>query len=480
MSIGDLFYWLFLLYVVLIISVMILERRKTSTTIAWLLILVTLPYVGFVFYLFFGRDVSRRKVFRVKENEKKEIRRLAGRQLQSLDTGGLTFHDVVSSEYQGLIRMNLKQSNAIFSQDNTVEIITDGKVKFDRLFESIRQARHHIHLEYYIFRNDALGHRLLELLEEKARDGVQVRILIDGVGNKFPSSRLEEARASGVEVAIFFPNRILPYLELLLNHRNHRKIVVIDGEHAYIGGFNIGEEYLGANSRMGYWRDTHLRVTGSAVFDIQSRFILDWRVSSGRDISGDSAFFPETPGTGQVAMQLVASGPENSLEQIKYGFIEMINQASESVDIQTPYFVPDDSLLEAVKIALLRGVRVRIMIPNKPDHIFVYWATYSYIGDLLPFGLEAYTYENGFLHAKTMVVDGKVLTCGTANFDIRSFRLNFEANSFIYNQETAGQYVRIFEEDIMLSRRITLEDYRNRPLAVRMKEPVARLLSPLL
>lgn len=471
---------MFLLYVVLIVSVMILERRKTSTTIAWLLILVTLPYMGFVLYLFFGRDISRRRVFRVKENEKKEIRRLAGRQFQELERGELPFNEVVSEEFRGLIRMNLKLSHAIYSQDNTVDIFTDGRKKFDRLFDSVRQAKKHIHVEYYIFRNDGLGRRLLELLEEKARDGVEVRVLIDGVGNKFPGSRLEEARKSGVEVATFFPNKVLPYLELLVNHRNHRKIVVIDGEEAYIGGFNVGEEYLGSNSRMGYWRDTHLRVTGSAVYDIQSRFILDWRLSSGRDISGNPDYFPDQPGTGQVAMQLVASGPENSLEQIKYGFIEMINQASESIDIQTPYFVPDDSLLEAVKIALLRGVRVRIMIPNKPDHIFVYWATYSYIGDLLPFGLEAYTYENGFLHAKTMVADRKVLTCGTANFDIRSFRLNFEANSFIYNQETAGQYTRLFEEDMTLSRQITLEDYQNRPFSVRLKEPVARLLSPLL
>lgn len=478
MNLGDVISVLFILYVTLIVVVMVLERRKASTTIAWLLILLFLPYAGFVLYLFFGRDISKKSVFRRRDEALAAFRSLPEEQIRLLlgrNGNGETEED----EFDGLIQMNMKMAGAAFTRDNLVEILTDGQEKFRRLSDSIRQAVSHVHLEYYIFREDTLGNALMELLEETAARGVQVRLLIDGVGNRISRKRLDRLRAAGVSVAIFFPNRFLPYIELLVNHRNHRKVAVIDGQEGYTGGFNVGDDYLG-DGPMGYWRDTHLLIRGSAVADLQAHFAEDWFLASGEDLSSRQELFPVPAPAGDAGLQVVASGPESPQEQIKYAFLEMISSARECICIQTPYFIPDDPVFEAIKIALFRGVRVRIMVPNKPDHMFVYWATYSYLGDLLPYGLEAYTYENGFLHAKTMVVDNRVFTCGTTNFDIRSFKLNFEVNVFSYSQEVAGQYMRIFEEDVRLSRQLTWEDYRMRPWPVRIKEPVARLLSPLL
>lgn len=230
-----------------------------------------------------------------------------------------------------------------------------------------------------------------------------------------------------------FPSRLRP-INLRLNYRNHRKLVIIDGETGYVGGFNVGDEYLGLNPKFGYWRDTHLRLQGTAVHAIQTRFILDWnQASHHHTLTYVPNHFPECEPKGNVGMQIVTSGPDSEWEQIKNGYIKMISTAKRSILIQTPYFIPDSSLLDALRIACLSGIDVKIMIPNKPDHAFVYWATLSYIGDLLKAGASVYIYDNGFIHAKTIVVDDETASVGTANIDVRSFRLNFEVNAFIYD-----------------------------------------------
>jgi cardiolipin synthase len=254
----------------------------------------------------------------------------------------------------------------------------------------------------------------------------------------------------------------------------------MDGKIGYIGGFNIGDEYLGLVKKFGYWRDTHLKIKGKAVYAMQTRFILDWNQASDEEIHYEQRFFPEVQYMGDTDVQIVSSGPDSEWEQIKNGYLKMINSAKRYIYMQTPYFIPDDSVIDALKIACLSGVDVRIMIPNKPDHMFVYWATFSNIGMLLKSGAKVYIYENGFIHAKMLVVDGKIATVGTANIDVRSFRLNFEVNAFLYNQILAQKLEDIFIDDMLHSRELTFEAYRERPLNIRFKESISRLLSPIL
>ena len=263
-----------------------------------------------------------------------------------------------------------------------------------------------------------------------------------------------------------------------MNYRNHRKIAVIDGTTGFIGGYNIGEEYLGKGP-LGYWRDAAIKIQGTGVISLQLRFFMDWNYAARDHLAYDLIYFPETKGPGNCPLQTVSSGPDARWSQIKEGYLKMILTATESVYIQTPYFIPDDSISDALRIASLSGVDVRIMIPCKPDHPFVYWATLSFIGDLLDSGVRAFTYDNGFIHAKTIVVDGIAASVGSANFDIRSFRLNFEANAFFYDPEYGGQMKRAFLDDLPKCTEITLENYMHRSRWIKAKESVSRLFSPL-
>src|SRR5690625_3320510 len=287
--------------------------------------------------------------------------------------------------------------------------------------------------------------------------------------------RIEDAN---IKVEAFFPS-LIPRINFKINFRNHRKLTIIDGKIGYIGGFNIGDEYLGKSERFGYWRDTHLRICSDAVRTMQTRFMLDWTQASKEIIEYEKRYFIGCD-AGDVGIQIVSSGPDSDLEQIKYGYIKMILNAKKFVYIQTPYFIPDESLLDALRVAALSGVKIKIMIPNKPDHMFVYWATLSYVGKLIQDGAEIYLYQNGFLHAKTIVVDGEVASVGTANIDVRSFRLNFEINAFLYDVDLANRLVGIFEMDILDSTQMTKRLYEQRSIGIKFKESISRLLSPIL
>lgn len=377
--------------------------------------------------------------------------------------------------------MNIRSSHGLLSNDNEIVIYSDGHQKFAALFEDIRSARAEINIQYYIIQPDQLGMKLREELILKAREGVKVRLLYDEVGSKRISRHFfRELRAAGGEVEVFFPSLIKP-LNFRINNRNHRKLCIIDGSIAYIGGFNVGDEYLGQDPKFGYWRDTHLRITGNAVSHIQGRFILDWH-QAGKHERGDYGefVFNMEQHTGTSPVQIITSGPNSSTEHLKNMYIKLILSAKESVYIQTPYFIPDTSFMDACKIALLSGVDLQIMIPNKPDHPFVYWATWAYAGDLLNYGAKILLYENGFLHAKTIVADGEVASVGTMNIDSRSFRLNFEVNAIVYDRAIAEQLQDIFLNDVRLCSELTVERYAQRSLVIKLKEGISRLLSPIL
>lgn len=464
---------------VLAFTVIFLERKNASSTWAWLMVLFFIPVVGFFLYLIFGRKLSNQHIFTYDTKSKLGIKTSVQKQLQSIRNKDFELRQKELMRYTDLYYLHLRHNDALFTQNNEVELFTNGNDKFDALFEDLKQAKDHIHLLYYIMRSDELGQKLGDILVQKAEEGVEVRVLYDDLGSRGLGRRyIRRLKEAGAQVEGFFPPKI-PKINFKINFRNHRKLAIIDGKVGYIGGFNIGDEYLGKSKKFGYWRDTHLRVYGEAVASMQSRFILDWNQASRNDILYHDRYY-DVDSTGDVGVQIVSSGPDSDWEQIKYGYIKMILSAKDYIYVQTPYFIPDESLMDALRIAALSGVRVKVMIPNKPDHPFVYWATLSYVGELLEAGAEAYIYQKGFLHAKTIVIDGKIASVGTANIDVRSFRLNFEANAFLYDKTFAGELVKVFHQDIKNSSQITEKLYKERSLIIKFKESVSRLLSPIL
>ena len=469
------------LNIFLALTLIFLERRDASATWAWIMILFFIPILGFGIYLLFGRKLRRKHLFRWEGKKKVGIDTLIEFQMEAIEDDSFDFRLDDASHYKELIIMHLQNNQAVLTQDNQVDIFIDGREKFDALMEDLKNAKNHIHIQYYIFRLDNLGNSIYNILLEKVKQGVEVRVLYDAMGSRSLRKRhFKELIDLGGQVEVFFPS-VFPLINPRMNYRNHRKIVVIDGRIGYIGGFNVGDEYLGLDKKFGYWRDTHLRIEGSSVHPLQTRFILDWnQASADQDIEYSDRFFPAIPMKGSVGLQIVSSGPDSEWEQIKNGYLKLLMMAKKYIYIQSPYFIPDASFMDTLRIACLSGIDVRIMIPNKPDHIFVYWATYSYVGELIRAGAKVYIYQNGFLHTKMIVIDDEASTVGTANIDVRSFKLNFEVNAFIYDRTTSHQLAEIFEEDMQLSTELTWELYQERSKKIMFKESIARLISPIL
>lgn len=474
-----------LLVINMILSIVIIffQRRDPQTVWTWLLVLYFIPILGFFLYLLIGQDMHKSKMFKVKEISD-EINSEIKKQEETIIQNPFDLNKPEEREFSDLILYNLESSGSVFTNDNAVTVYTDGNEKFDQLIEEMKRAKHYIHIQYYIIRKDELFEKIAKVLCKKAEEGVEIRILYDSMGCRgLKYKDWKKLENHGIQTAEFFP-AVLKKLHLRINYRNHRKIVVIDGTCAFVGGFNVGREYLGLDKKFGYWRDTHLRLTGSAVWGLQIRFMLDWNFAKGDNLFRRNQYFTvqeelnTEPGT--TGIQIISSGPDSKHQNIRNNYLKLINKAKHHIYIQTPYFIPDDAVLDSIRIASLSGVDVRVMIPCKPDHPFVYWATYSYIGDLLETGAKCYTYNNGFLHAKGMCVDGEVCCYGTANFDIRSFKLNFEVNAVIYDAAVTRELEESFLKDLEVCTRVTPLIYEKRTLLIRIKEQFSRLLSPLL
>ncbi|GBV42511.1 cardiolipin synthase [Staphylococcus aureus] len=440
----------FIINLVLAFIIIFLERnrRTASSTWAWLFVLFVLPLIGFILYLFFGRTVSARKLNKNNGNVLTDFDALLKQQIESFDKGNYGTDNKQVQKHHDLVRMLLMDQDGFLTENNKINHFIDGNDLYDQVLQDIKNAKEYIHLEYYTFALDGLGQRILKALEEKLKQGLEVKILYDDVGSKkVKMANFDHFKLLGGEVEAFFASK-LPLLNFRMNNRNHRKIIVIDGQLGYVGGFNIGDEYLGLG-KLGYWRDTHLRIQGDAVDALQLRFILDWNSQAHRP-------------------------------QIEYGYTKMIMSAKKSVYLQSPYFIPDNSYINAIKIAAKSGVDVHLMIPCKPDHPLVYWATFSNASDLLSSGVKIYTYENGFIHSKMCLIDDEIVSVGTANMDFRSFELNFEVNAFVYDENLAKDLRAAYEHDITKSKQLTEESYANRPLSVKFKESLAKLVSPIL
>jgi|GEM_PF-272623 len=378
-----------------------------------------------------------------------------------------------------LRRTLLNMSNAPITGCNGTEILTDGEAAFSSIFDMIDKAGHHIHLAYYILRDDGVGRRFRDALIRKAREGVQVRLLYDGFGSwKLKRSYLRELAEGGVRVQCFLPLGAA-LRSRRINHRYHRKIVVVDGKSGFTGGINIGDEYLGMDRKIGYWRDTHLRVEGDAVYDLQNIFVRDWELASGERLE-DPAFWPPHACASNERVQIVSCGPRLGRNEILDALLAAIAAARERVWIATPYFVPDDGLKTALQTAALGGVDVRLIVPGVADTRFVLAASLSHAADLREAGARVYRYQKGFIHAKVMLVDRLLASVGTANLDMRSFYSNYELNALLFDGKPIGRLEEDFLRDFADSREATAEELRGRTAGARAGRAAARLLTPLL
>lgn len=457
------------------------ERRRPRAAVLWLLFLFMLPAFGLILYFLFGMSIHRSRPSLKRKEVGDSLRMEAISRERQIGEPETVLAHLELSEYQGLAKM-LMTNGSNLTVGNDIRLIHSGQEKFELMFRDIEAARDHVHAEYYIVRNDDLGNRFLDLLSAKAKQGVKVRLLLDDVGTRLPSATIKRLKRDGVEVAMFFPSlyRHTASLNLRVNYRNHRKIVVVDGKIGFLGGYNVGDEYLGLDKRKGRWRDTHLRVEGRAVLDLQARFLLDWDFASTRPMDVLPRYFPDVPERNGMAVQIASGGPDKRRDLIQEVYLKMIASARSRVYLQSPYFIPDESVLDALRVAALSGLDVRVMIPVLPDHPLVHWANLSFLGELLESGVKGYLYQDGFLHSKTIVVDGAIASIGSANWDIRSFELNFETNAIVYCPRLAREQEAAFMEDLKCCREWTLDEYLNRPWSVRLKGGFSRVFSPVL
>lgn len=462
-----------------IAAVIFVERKNPSSTIAWTLVLLFLPFIGFTAYLLFGSGfhINKRKRYALKRVSDNLYKKLLGGHVNArpacIDNGMLCSR---------LISYLDRAGGYPFTTDNTAAIFTDGNALFESMKDDLRKAQKHINMLYYIFRNDELGKEIVAILTEKARKGVEVRVIYDSVGSFFSiGGMFKELIAAGGQVEAFSPIFMKLSSHLRLNYRNHRKITVVDGLVGYTGGMNIGVEYLGRHKRLTPWRDTQLRLTGSSVLLLQERFVMDW-VSMREDLMHSpqlERFFPHPLQEGVLPVQIASSGPDTTAMSIKNGLLEMLYMARRNIYIQTPYFTPDDSFMEALQSAATAGVDVRLMIPGISSHLAVKLASYGCAMQLLESGVRVFSYQ-GFLHAKTMVIDATAASIGTANIGSRSFSVNFEINAFVYDQDFAAACERIFLEDQANCLELDGVWFNERPSVVHMGYRLTRLFAPLM
>ena len=471
--------WGFAIYIFLVGIVILIENKNPSKTISWLLVLYLLPFVGFVFYILFGghyRDRYRVRQKRSGDYPRSNMENAAEIQKEIIDYIEL-FRGEADAVNNRMINLLLRNSNSPFTINNKVEVLTNGEATFERIFERIEQARDHVHVEFFIIRNDILGNQFKELLIRKAREGVRVRLIYDSVGCwKLGKGYVQDLKDNGCEVYPFFPVTF-PVLSRELNYRNHRKIVIVDGHTGFLGGHNVGDEYLG-KKHLGFWRDTHIMMEGESVYSLQDIFLNDWAFVSGKDVKPEG-MFPKLSNYGETMTQVISSGPDSNWMTILQAYFTMISSAEDRIWITSPYLVPEESLKMGLITAALSGIDVRIIIPSKPDHFFVFWSTQDNIEELLEAGVKVYEYQNGFIHSKVLLMDGVAASVGTANLDIRSLEMNFEVNAFIYDPEVVRRLEEDFYRDMEDSVLLDYDAFKKRPFRRKLLEAVGRLVSPL-
>ncbi len=463
-DLKDIFSLILLIISIVCIIIIILDRRDPKGTFAWILTFIISMPIGIVLFFLIGRN-WRNKSFR---NESDFLDKVLKKRY------GL---EIQNSKFNLIQHLLIKNDFSILFPNNTIEFFIDGEKKFDTLKKELRKAKHHIHLEYYIVRDDIIGNEIKDILIEKAESGVKVRFIIDRLGSLGLSGKYVRAlRNAGVNV-LFYSHIFTPF------YRNHRKISIIDGEVGFIGGMNVGDEYLG-KGKLGFWRDLHIKIQGDSVLGLQSSFFHDFYMlnKSKKDFISSKhellLYFPTINNNNLCPIQVVESGPSSENPSIMEGIIKMIYSAKDHIYIMTPYFIPSESLIVALKIAALSGIDIRILFPGKYDHFSVYNASRSYLKDMVDYGIKVYFYRcDSFLHSKAVSIDGNICTLGNTNIDIRSFELNFEANVVIYDSNTTKEFESAFLEDLNVSTQVDKEYFESSSIFTKFLESLMRIFS---
>lgn len=468
---GWILYAAVILYFLVIITsvvVVLLENRNPIRALSWVIALIFLPGIGLIFYLFFGRSMRGEMLSQANR------RRLHN----SVDTAGVKLQTTnLSKEQKNLIILGSQVGGYPLTYNNDLIIFTDGHSKFDSLKIDLQNAEKSIYLQYYIFLDDKIGNEIASILMDKAREGLEVKIIYDHVGSFSASNRFfKNMKDAGVEVRPFFRVNF-PQFANRINWRNHRKIVVIDEKIGYIGGMNIADRY--ANNSNNVWRDTHFRLTGDIVESLTYSFFVDWNFQEKEPFIPKSSIERGVI-SNERGIQLVTGGPVSKWDNLSLMFLKAITSAKKLIWIQTPYFLPTDALFNALQAAALSNIDVRIMMPAHTDSFLLHYASFSYISQCLAAGIKIYLYEPGMLHAKAMIIDEDLVTAGSTNFDFRSFENNFECNLFIYDKEFNSKMRDIFYEDLKKCNKVVKDKWKKRPLTHRILESVLRLVSPIL
>jgi len=471
--------WIVYLFTVLSTAIMIIhEKRDPAKTSTWVLLLITLPILGLLLYIVFGQNRRKEKLFSRKEiQDIEQIEYLSHRQIIRFKKK--TDVQAKLAEHSSIITLLLNNSKALLTEMNDVSIFHSGKEAFDSIISSLYAAKSSIHIEFYIISNDKIGNRIKNILITKAKEGVKVRVLFDDVGSwSLPKRYVRELKEAGVEIHPFMEVRF-PLLTSKVNYRNHRKVVVIDGKIGYLGGMNIADRYIEGTRRLGQWSDTMLKIVGEAVHSLQVIFLIDWFFVTGDVVKEREMYFPKPQVSAFHPLQIVTSGPDSDWASIMQAFFHAITRAKNHIYISTPYFIPNESILTALKTSALSGVDIKLILPGKSDSTVVYWSSLSYVAELLEAGINIYLYQDGFNHSKIMMIDSSIAMVGSANMDIRSFEDNFEVAAFIYDETITQKLERNFKANLSKCKHITLDIWNARPLKSSFKESLARLISPL-
>lgn len=473
-----------IIYVIVLVLVclrIIYETHNSTKTIAYLLLCILAPVAGILFYLAFGFNYWRTKLYRNKFSNDvkmlKHMKKFIGQYNKGLET------PEAKSEFANaaLASMLIKNLNSPLTASNAVKVLINGEEKFAELLEAMSKAKNHIHIEYYIFEQDEIGSSIIEMLIKKAQEGIRIRFIYDDFGSptikKKTQKRMQQA---GIEVYPFYKIHFY-LLANRFNYRNHRKIVVIDGQTGFVGGINVSDKYINNKKQHLFWRDTHLRIDGPGVYYLQYLFLSDWNFCSDKNVIPEEEHFVKNiPATENKLVQIVSSGPNANQPAILFSILQAIYLAQKEILITTPYFIPEADVLNALRIAASSGLSVKLLVPGTSDSLLVNAASKSNYNVLLQAGVEIYLYKKGFVHAKTLIADGKLTMIGTANMDYRSFDLNFEVNVIVYDTETTEKMRAVFFDDIKNAEKINAEKWGRRKFHVELFEKVAALFSPFL
>ncbi len=480
--------WIFILetiYVLFILGVLlriIYDTQSVTKTLAYLLLVIFLPFIGVFIYFSFGINYRKNKLYSKKiiHDQKQEdlvLAKLESYNLKNLE--GINEDD----HFSGLMKMIYETDRSPLTTNNSAKLLINGEEKFPEVLKELRNAKHHIHIEYYIYEDDKIGRAIEQILIEKAKSGVEVRFIYDDFGSSsIRKSLAKRLRENGVKAFPFYKIKLVK-LANRLNYRNHRKIIVIDGRISFVGGINISDKYSNANNENKlFWRDTHLKIEGDATAILQHIFIGDWNYCSDEKLTINENYFPKPDliSDERKNIQIVSSGPDSDRPSIYYAIIKAIQSAKKEIFLTSPYFIPGETIIDALKMAALSGVDVRLLVPGISDSFMVNAAAKSYYTELLKAGVKIYLYQKGFVHAKTLVADQCLAIVGTANLDYRSFDLNFEVNAVVYDAEIAKELAFNFEKDMKDSEQIDINSWLNRPKHVQLIEKIVRLISPML